>query len=594
MLTFLKRNLFIVLIFLTTLTVGFITFLTFIDKSFIKLNDLNLQILLIFNGILLLVFFIIIFIEVKNSIKNNINVRGSIANRKYIVFFSLFTLIPSLLISIFSLFLFYFALEKYFDNKITTAVNNSYEIAKNYVDEKRNKIESDIILISFDLNKIANIFHDNPKRFKNIIDTQKLIRDIDQIHLIDNKGNLILSSSNSEYIPIEKRALEMVINDYRPLKIINAYENRSAAIIKLSGYTDTYLYVVKFLDKDISRYLTKSEEAINFYYTVENQNLGIKISFALIYIVVVALLLFLAITIAIRFSSRFFISINNLITASEQIGKGNLESKVPELKADKEIEILNKNFNAMIDRLKSQQEKLLISERHEAWESVARKLAHEIKNPLTPIQLSIDNLRSKYLSYIKSPDKEKYEINLKTILNQIKQIENLVNEFSDFARMPKPLFRENNLINLFKSNINLLQKIDTNIKINLKLNGINNMKLVCDYEQISRAIFNLVKNSIESIQEKSLKTKVFDKIINIEIKTISDYIIIEIIDNGLGFSSEETKNLIKPYYTTKQKGTGLGLSIVNKIIIDHNGSINFNSQENGAKVQLILPLNNVN
>ena len=594
MLTFLKRNLFITLIFLSTLTIGFITFLTFIDKSFVKLNDLNLQILLIFNGILLLVFFIMIFIEIKNSLKNNINVRGSIANRKYIIFFSLFTLIPSLLISIFSLFLFSFALEKYFDKKITTAVNNSYEIAKKYVDEKRNKIESDIILIAFDLNKISNIFHDNPKRFKNIIDTQKLIRDIDQIHLIDSKGNLILSSSNSEYVSIEKRALEMVLNDDRPLKIINAYENRSAAIIKLSGYTDTYLYVVKFLDKDISRYLTTSEEAINFYYTVENQNLGIKISFALIYIVIVALLLFLAITIAIKFSSRFFISINNLITASEQIGKGNLEAKVPELKADKEMEILNRNFNAMIDRLKSQQEKLLISERHEAWESVARKLAHEIKNPLTPIQLSIDNLRSKYLSYIKSPDKEKYEINLKTILNQIKQIENLVNEFSDFARMPKPLFRENDLINLFKTNINLLQKIDTNIKINLKLNGIKNMKLVCDNEQISRVIFNLVKNSIESIQEKSLKTKVFDKIVNIEIKTISDYIIIEIIDNGLGFSSEETKKLIKPYYTTKQKGTGLGLSIVNKIISDHNGSINFNSQKNGAKVQIILPLNNVN
>ncbi len=133
-----------------------------------------------------------------------------------------------------------------------------------------------------------------------------------------------------------------------------------------------------------------------------------------------------------------------------------------------------------------------------------------------------------------------------------------------------------------------------NIKINLKLNGIKNMKLVCDYEQISRVIFNLIKNSIESIQEKSLKTKVFDKIINIEIKAIRDYIIIEIIDNGLGFPIEETKELIKPYYTTKQKGTGLGLSIVNKILSDHNGSINFNSQENGAKVQINLPLNNVN
>ena len=101
-------------------------------------------------------------------------------------------------------------------------------------------------------------------------------------------------------------------------------------------------------------------------------------------------------------------------------------------------------------------------------------------------------------------------------------------------------------------------------------------------------------NSIESIQEKSLKTKVFDKIIDIEIKTIRDYIIIEIIDNGLGFSSKEIKELIKPYYTTKQKGSGLGLSIVNKIINDHNGSINFNSQKNGAKVQIIFPINNVN
>ena len=593
MLTFLKRNLFITLIFIITLTLGFITFLTFIDKSFIELNDLNLQMLLIFNGILLLIFFTIIFIEISNSFKNNINVRGSIANRKYILFFSLFTLIPSLLISIFSLFLFSFALEKYFDKKITTAVNNSYEIAKNYVNEKKNKIESDIVLIAFDLNKSANLFYDNINRFKNILDAQRLVRNIDQIHLIDSKGNVILSSSNSNYIPIEDKALEMVLNDDRPLKIINAYENKSAAIIKLNEYIDTYLYVIKFLDENISKYLTESEEAINFYYTVENQNLGIKISFALIYVVIVALLLFLAITIAIRFSSRFFISINNLIAASEQIGKGNLNTKVPELKADKEIELLNRNFNAMIDKLKSQQEKLLISERHEAWESVARKLAHEIKNPLTPIQLTIDNLRSKYLPYINDSDKKKYEANLKTILNQINLIKNLVNEFSDFARMPKPLFTKNDLIELIKSNLNLLQKIDPTIKINLKLININNLNIICDYEQISRVFFNLIKNSIESIHEKALKIKTFDKIIDIEINRRKDYILIEIIDNGLGFVSKQIKDLIKPYYTTKEKGSGLGLSIVNKIISDHNGSIIFNTQKKGAKVQITLPINYV-
>ena len=593
MLTFLKRNIFITILFLSTLSLGFVIFLTFINKSFLEINDTNFQVLLIFTIILLILLFGFIFFEVKNSFKSNINIKGYIANKKYIVFFSLFTLIPSLLISIFSLFMFSFALEKYFDNKITTAVNNSYEIAKNYVDEKRNKIESDIILIAFDLSKVSKLYTDNPKRFKNYLNTQRLIRNIDQLHLINSNGELIMSSSKDKYIPVEKRALSMVLNDDRPIKIINAYENKSAAIIKLNNFNEVYLYVIRLLDEDISKYLTESEEAINFYYTVESQSFGIKISFALIYVVIVALLLFLSITIAIRFSSRFFISINNLIFASEQIGRGNLDTKVPELKADKEIEILNKNFNLMINQLKTQQAKLIISERHEAWEHVARKLAHEIKNPLTPIQLTIDNLKSKYQKYIINDDKVKFESSLKTIFNQIKQIENLVNEFSDFARMPKPLLRENDLIELLKSNILLLKKIDETININLNYNNLPKIILLSDYEQLSRAFFNLIKNSIESIQEKATKSMDFSKKIDIEINKINDYINIIVIDNGLGFLSQNTKDIIKPYYTTKQKGSGLGLSIVNKIINDHNGSIEFKTIQFGAKVEIIFPIKNV-
>ena len=118
MLALLKRNFFIITIFIITLSLAFITFLTFIGKSFIDLNDNNLQNLLIFNLVLLIFFFILIFIDIKNSIKNNINVRGSVANRKYIISFGLFTFIPSLLIAIFSLFIFSFALEKYFDKKL--------------------------------------------------------------------------------------------------------------------------------------------------------------------------------------------------------------------------------------------------------------------------------------------------------------------------------------------------------------------------------------------------------------------------------------------------------------------------------------------
>ena len=590
MLALLKRNLFIIIIFLFTISLGFVTFLTFIDKSFIQLNEDNLQILLFFNIILLLIFFLLIFIDVKNSIKNNINVRGSIANRKYIISFALFTLIPSLLIAIFSLFIFSFALEKYFDKKITTAVNNSYEIAKNYVDEKKNKIESEIILIAFDLNKYSKLLKNEPKRYQAILNTQRLLRDIDQLHLINGDGNLIISAINSPYKKIEDRAIKMVINDDRPLKIINTYEKKSAAVIKLTNYKNTYLYVVKFLDKNISNYLIESEEAINFYYTVENQSFGIRVSFAIIYIALVTLLLFLSITIAIKFSSRFFVSINNLITASEKIGKGNLETKVPELKTDREMELLNKNFNLMIERLKNQQEKLLTSERHEAWENVARKLAHEIKNPLTPIQLTIDNLKTKYLENIDENKKNNYMQNLQAILKQIKQIENLVNEFSDFARMPKPLMKKNNLNKVIQENINLINKLDGTININLINHLSKEVILNFDYEQFNRVFFNLIKNSLESIQEKAKKANKINKKINIELRQRRDYINVNLIDTGIGFKDKQAKELIRPYYTTKQKGTGLGLSIVDKIISDHNGSIKFLNHKNGAKIQIIIPI----
>ena len=591
MFALLKRNLFIIVIFLLTISLAFITFLTFIDKSFIKLNEDNLEILMISNIILVLIFFVLIFIDIKNSIKNNINVRGSVANRKYIISFGLFTLIPSLLIAIFSLFIFSFALDKYFNEKITTAVNNSYEIAKNYVDEKRNKIESEIVLIAYDLNKYSELYSSNPDRFQQIINTQRYLRDIDQLHLINGEGQLILSAADIKYKKIEDRAMKMVKNDDRPLKIINTFENKSAAVIRLSNFDNTFLYVLKYFDKDISNYLIESEEAVNFYYTVENQNLGIRISFAIIYVTLVTLLLFLSITIAIRFSSRFFISINNLISASESIGKGNLDTKVPDLKADIEMERLNKNFNSMIDRLKNQQEKLLTNERHEAWENVARKLAHEIKNPLTPIQLTIDNLKTKYLPNIENERKEKYLNNLKTILKQINQIENLVNEFSDFARMPKPLFKPNNLDSVIKDNINLVNKFDSSVKIRLVNHLSKEVVLNFDNEQFNRLFFNLIKNSVESIQEKVEKDSKTVKNIDIEIRQRRDYININIIDTGTGFKNKTTKDIIKPYFTTKEKGTGLGLSIVDKIISDHEGSIKFLNHKNGAKIQIIIPYN---
>ena len=588
---FIKKNIYLIFLFIITLSVGFLTFLTFIDKSPIELSSQNLQYLLILNVVLLALLFVFIFLEIKRAIKNDIDKDGLKSNKKYITYFALFTFIPSLLISIFSLFLFSFALEKYFDKKVTTVVNNSYELARDYVDEVRNKIQSEIVLIAFDVNKSKKFLNDNENEYKRFLQTQKIIRGVDEIHIINLEKKLLFSTirDNDLYIPPVDEALNLVLDDDRPLKIINAFENRSAAIMRLQNFEDRFIYVVKYLDKDISKYLTETEEAINFYYTVEEKSSGIKVSFAIIYIIIVSLLLFISISIAIRFSSRFFRSINNLILASTSIGEGNLDIKVPEVKTDKDLEILNKNFNQMIDRLKDQQDRLIINERHEAWGSLARKLAHEIKNPLTPIQLTIDRLKNKYSSELSEKNKNDFKDNLKIIINQIKQIEKLVNEFSDFARMPKPVLQNNDLIILMKDNIKLLQELDVSIKIDFNHN-IKHINFNSDKEQLSRVFFNLIKNSIESIQQKAENISNFSKNISIELNEDDDHIQLIINDNGVGFKNlnKDIKEILNPYFTTKKQGTGLGLSIVNKIINDHNGNIEFISKTDGAKIKIIF------
>ena len=587
MIDFIKKNAFLALIFLITLFIGFLTFLTFINKSFVELTDKNLQFLLIINVVLLLLLFYRIFIEVRKSLRVDVNVSGYRANKKYITFFALFTLIPSILISLFSLFLLSFALDKYLDKKITTAVNNSYEIAKSYTEEVRTKTQSEIILIAFDLNKSINFLNSNINQFKSFLNTQKLIRNIDEVHIIDGEGNLYLSTleNTKKYKKPLKEALEMVSTDKRPLKIINAYKNQTASLIKLENFDGKYLYIIKYLDKKISQYLVESQEALNFYYTVLNKQTGIKISFVFIYLVIVSLLLFLSISIAIKFSSRFFRSINNLIVASLNIGKGNLDIQVPEIKTDKDMELLNKNFNLMIDQLKTQQEKLIINERHEAWESLARKLAHEIKNPLTPIQLTIDRLKTKYSENFKNNEKEDFTKNLGIIGKQIKLIENLVNEFSDFARMPKPILKDNNLTSLVKDNINLLNELDDTTEINFNTLK-ERVSFISDNEQLYRVIFNLIKNSIESISEKKENIPNYKGKIDIELIDYNTYIDFVIKDNGVGFKkfNNNIKDILNPYFTTKKKGTGLGLAIVNKIVNDHQGTLNFKSLEDGAEI----------
>ena len=475
--------------------------LTFINEGFVPLTDQNLQLLLIIDIFLLLIFFSLIFSNFyRFYYTGKKNKKGSQTNLKYISVFSLLTVIPSLIVAIFSLFIFKFGVQKYFDKQITKAVNNSFDVAKNYLEESKENVLSDVILMSVGLNRASSFYYSNTNRFKQIIRSEKILRRIDDVYLVDSLGNILLSDvrdiTEEFVIPTEDdydQALEG-----KPVLITGNLENKTTVMTKLTSLVDTYLYISRNIDEEILRYLNETEQAVNFYYSVENSQTGIKVTFAIIYIIVVTLLLFLSTSIAITFASRLTKPIINLISASDSISKGALDVKVPELETDEELKLLNKNFNLMIERLKEQQDKLLITERYEAWESVARKLAHEIKNPLTPIQLSIDSLREKYKNKL-TQDEKNFEKYLETINRQIKDIEKLVNEFSNFARMPRPIFKKIDLMQLVNKSLDFI-KLSSKNKINLSFET-NDKFINGDEEQLNQYLLILLK-----IQKSPLKS----------------------------------------------------------------------------------------
>ena len=571
------------------ITLGILTFFTFIDESFIELNEFNLQFLLVLNLLLLLIFFTLIIRRIYQIFKEKKQEKiGSQTSFRYITFFSLTTLLPALFIAIFSLILFNFGLQKYFNKKITSAINNSYDVAKNYVEATNNSIEADILLSLIDVNTKSGLFYDNPKQFQNVLRSQRLLRRLDEIYLLDGTGTIIMSdvvASSSEFVPPTEEVFNLSIKG-KPIRITDSTTNRTSALIKLGNFIDTYLYIVRFMDPRVISYLKETEQAVNFYYTVENNRTGIKITFAIIYIVIVSLLLFLSIIIAINFASRFTKPIINLIKASEKISSGDLNVKVPQIETDEEVKKLNENFNFMIDKLKKQQDRLLLTERYSAWRNVARKLSHEIKKPLTPIQLSIDRIKEKYLPAAGGHKKDLSSY-LNTINKQIKDIEKLVNEFSNFARMPQPILSKVNLIDIITGLIKLNES-QKNIVFDLR-NIQDSFFVSGDEDQLNRTFLNLFKNSIESINEKIAKDQDFKGKIKIDIYKDSDYIYTTIQDNGLGFGDVDTDKMLNPYYTTKKNGTGLGLAIVSKILNEHNGDIKFHSNLDGAKVEILIP-----
>jgi|SRR5579885_1129797 two-component system nitrogen regulation sensor histidine kinase NtrY len=233
---------------------------------------------------------------------------------------------------------------------------------------------------------------------------------------------------------------------------------------------------------------------------------------------------------------------------------------------------------------------LLSAQRKAAWADIARRIAHEIKNPLTPIQLSAERLRRRYLKEIKR-DPETFRICTDTIIRHVEDIGRMVDEFSSFARMPAPVLKPEDLVPIVAQAVFLQRTAHPEIAFEARMPG-HPVPLRCDARMVGQAVMNIVKNAIESIEARLAAAKGAESPrgeIVVSIREEDGRICVAIEDNGKGLPRQGRERLTEPYVTTRAKGTGLGLAIVKKIMEDHLGELALEDrQPMGARVSLIF------
>jgi two-component system, NtrC family, nitrogen regulation sensor histidine kinase NtrY len=221
----------------------------------------------------------------------------------------------------------------------------------------------------------------------------------------------------------------------------------------------------------------------------------------------------------------------------------------------------------------------LVDQRQAAWSDVARRIAHEIKNPLTPIQLAAERLKRRYASKVSQDDATFGQLT-DTIVRQVGDLRNMVDEFSSFARMPKPVFREENFFDLVRQAIFLQEVAHPAIRFAAE-GGHEGSDLCCDRRQIGQAVTNILKNAVEAIEARQQIEPGYSGAVTATVFRQEPYLVLTLDDNGIGLPADRDR-IVEPYMTTREKGTGLGLAIVKKIVEEHYGELSFEPNDQGG------------
>jgi two-component system nitrogen regulation sensor histidine kinase NtrY len=610
---------------------------------------------------------------------------------RVVALFSIIAAAPAILVAIVASVTLDRGLDRLFSTRTRAVIANSLAVSEAYVNEHAQMIRGDILAMANDVGRAKPLFDQERDRFRQFLTAQASIRGLPAAVILDGNLQVVERSDlrvTQEFLAPSKEILRTVA-EVEPQIALIPESNYVAAIIKLRGFDDMYLYVTRALDPRVMAQLRETRESVSEYANLEARRLGVQVAFALMYTVIALIVLLSAVWIGLNFSNQLVAPIRRLIGAANIVATGNLHVQVPIRKSEGDLAQLGETFNKMTQELRSQRDdimsardlidsrrrfteavlagasagvigvdheghisilnrsaekliglaeaetlkkplvelvpelaeifssaqdggqrlvhgqvtigregrernlsvrvateqapdsehgyvitldditELVSAQRTSAWADVARRIAHEIKNPLTPIQLSAERLRRKYGKTI-TEDRAVFEQCTDTIVRQVEDIRRMVDEFSKFARMPKPVIGPEDVADTVRQAAFLMRVAHPDIDIDVDIVE-DPLPARFDRRLISQGLTNIIKNATEAIA--ALPPGSDKGRIELSVRRSNGEILIDVVDNGIGLPKENRNRLLEPYVTTRDKGTGLGLAIVGKILEEHGGGI---------------------
>jgi two-component system, NtrC family, nitrogen regulation sensor histidine kinase NtrY len=615
---------------------------------------------------------------------------GARLHARIVGLFSVIAAVPAILVAIVGSV----TLDRGLDQLLTARdlISNTLVIAEIYANEQMLVLRGDTLAMAITLTQAKPLFDQDRDRFRQLFTAQASLRGMSGATLIHGDRSMIVKSdfNPQQELMIPPSAALDKLSDTEPHVEPIPQTNLLVSVIKMRGYDDAFLYVVRAIDPRVIALGSKASDMLSAYDSLQARRLGVQIAFALMYTVIALTVLLSAVWIALNFANLLVAPIRRLIGAANLVSTGNLYVQVPVRPSEGDLAQLGETFNKMTQELRTQRDdlvrardlidsrrrfteavlagasagvigadsegrisilnrsaehligatsdaalgrqltevvpelaetitaaltgnqrlvqgqvtinrggrerivsvrvtteqsadpqhgyvvtldeitELVVAQRTSAWADVARRIAHEIKNPLTPIQLSAERLRRKYAKAI-TEDRAVFEQCTDTIVRQVDDIRRMVDEFSRFARMPKPVMAPEDAADAVRQVVFLMRVGNADIDIEAAF-AEDSMPARFDRRLISQALTNIIKNATEAISAVS-PAELGRGRIQVTTGRENGDIVIDVVDNGIGLPKENRSRLLEPYVTTRDKGTGLGLAIVGKILEDHGGGI---------------------